>query len=178
MRASEIYETRVVESGNPTMTSMDMINHILVPEYGFQKYRNLKMYIKHISNVHYITVTFGMGWLKISLFNRKTMNADDELMVSGGNKTEEFIGFREKHKLLNKITDWTRHFSSTDPIVETVSFNPGDKVTYSLQPNKRLSPKGNAVFKSISSAKKNHAYIETETQGTILVPLSELSPRD
>jgi hypothetical protein len=34
------------------------------------------------------------------------------------------------------------------------------------------------VIKTISSAKKDHAYIETEKQGTLLVPFKELMHRD
>lgn len=59
----------------------------------------------------------------------------------------------------------------------SITFQKGDPVTYDLQPNKRNSPRGNAVFKQMSS-KKNHAYIETETEGTIMVPLAELAPRN
>lgn len=52
-------------------------------------------------------------------------------------------------------------------------FTPGTKVTYQL--NKR--ERGNAVVKSVSTVKKNHVYIVTETEGTILVPVSELVAR-
>lgn len=57
-----------------------------------------------------------------------------------------------------------------------ISFQKGDLVTYDLDPKKRNSPRGNAVFKTMST-KKNHAYIDTETEGTILVPVGELAHR-
>ncbi len=49
-------------------------------------------------------------------------------------------------------------------------FKPNDAVTYQLNKTTR----GNAVIKMASAAKRNHFYIVTETQGTILVPVSEL----
>lgn len=52
-------------------------------------------------------------------------------------------------------------------------FNVGDKVTYRL--NKR--ERGNATISLVSTAKRNHVYIVTETEGTILVPVSELVAR-
>jgi hypothetical protein len=55
-----------------------------------------------------------------------------------------------------------------------MKFQPGHKVTYQF--NKKT--RGNAVIKTISSAKKDHAYIETEKQGTLLVPFKELMHRD
>jgi hypothetical protein len=50
------------------------------------------------------------------------------------------------------------------------AFKIGDKVTY--QKNKR--ERGNAVISSASVAKKNHFYIKTEKEGTIMVPAGEL----
>lgn len=52
-------------------------------------------------------------------------------------------------------------------------FNKGDQVTYQM--NK--ATRGNATVERISTAKKNHVYIITETEGTILVPVSELVAR-
>jgi len=49
-------------------------------------------------------------------------------------------------------------------------FEPGTKVSYQM--NKR--ERGTAVVKSLSTAKRDHAYIITEREGTILVPLGEL----
>lgn len=56
------------------------------------------------------------------------------------------------------------------------SFAKGDLVTYELNPKIRNSPRGKAEFLQMSTTKKNHAYIKTETQGQILVPLDELEP--
>lgn len=50
------------------------------------------------------------------------------------------------------------------------TFKPNDKVTY--QKTKR--ERGSATVKSASTAKKGHYYIETETEGTLLVPADEL----
>ncbi len=175
MRAYELYE-----SGTTTMTALDMARHILVPQYGFKEYTPDRMFVKYISDAFYITAQCYDGSMVVSLFNRNTLKTDDQLSVDGPrNKTGDIIGFSEKHKILNKITQWVKQFGSSDPVVESAgSFSAGDPVTYDLQPNKRNSPRGNAVFKSVSTAKKNHAYIETETEGTILVPISELLARN
>lgn len=54
-----------------------------------------------------------------------------------------------------------------------MTFNSGDKVTYDLFPNKRNSPRGEAVFSSYST-KNRHCYIRTTEGKTIHVPLVEL----
>jgi hypothetical protein len=66
---------------------------------------------------------------------------------------------------------YNRLIRKTDEEVELdESFKVGDKVTY--QKNKR--ERGNAVISSISAAKKNHFYLKTEKEGTIMVPGGEL----
>jgi hypothetical protein len=50
------------------------------------------------------------------------------------------------------------------------AFKIGDKVTY--QKSKR--ERGNAIISGVSAAKKNHFYIKTEKEGTIMVPAGEL----
>jgi hypothetical protein len=50
----------------------------------------------------------------------------------------------------------------------------GAKVTY--QKNKR--ERGNATVERVSTTKKHHVYIKTETEGTLLVPVSELLPSE
>jgi hypothetical protein len=50
------------------------------------------------------------------------------------------------------------------------AFKVGDKVTY--QKSKR--ERGNAVISSVSATKKNHFYLKTEKEGTIMVPGGEL----
>jgi hypothetical protein len=52
----------------------------------------------------------------------------------------------------------------------TENFKVGDKVTY----QKSKKERGNAVISSASAAKKNHFYIKTEKEGTIMVPVGEL----
>lgn len=167
MRASELFEF-----WSPKETSQEFANTFLVHHFGFQEFKKDFMYVKSISKSHYITVRCS-SYMALDLFNRDTMKSEDKIVLDGE------VTSKTKQLALNKIAEWTRKFSDKDPEVKMteapIAFQKGDPVTYDLQPNKRNSPRGNAVFKMMSS-KKNHAYIETETEGTIMVPLAELAP--
>ncbi len=118
MRAHEIFESDILESGQPKIDALGMARHVLVPQYGFKEYTPDRMFIKYISKSYYIAFQCGLGTATLGLFNRNTMKTDDKLFLSGGNNNGPFIGFKEKHQILNKITDWARQFSDTDPQIE------------------------------------------------------------
>lgn len=83
---------------------------------------------------------------------------------------------KEKIKELEaakKIMSSTKELKEQIKVVShsiTESFKTGDKVTY----QKSKKERGNAVISSASTAKKNHFYIKTEKEGTIMVPAGEL----
>ncbi len=75
------------------------------------------------------------------------------------------LPFTQAHNL------WKNVSRDLDEEVELdEAFKVGDKVTY--QKSKR--ERGNAVISSASTAKKNHFYLKTEKEGTIMVPAGEL----
>ena len=50
-------------------------------------------------------------------------------------------------------------------------FKVGDRVTYNTY---KKNQRGKAVITRVSTAKKNHFYINTDKEGTIMVPMDEL----
>lgn len=163
MRAHEIYESKI--------SPIEFCEQTLIGKFGFKESIPGVQFTKFLSDHFYVVVKAHEHSTTFNayLFNRKTWKTDKEF--------EFQVNERGANKLLNVITKWTRELSDADPVIESVgSFTAGDPVTYDLQPNKRNSPRGNAVFKAMSS-KKNHAYIETETEGTIMVPIAELELR-
>ena len=110
MRAYEIYE-----ASEPKITPLEFCQSVLAQQYGFEEHTPGKMFVKYISKDYYITAQCAFSLMTLCLFNRNTMKIDDKFSIDGGNRGGEFIGRSEKHKVLNKITDWTRQFSSASP---------------------------------------------------------------
>jgi hypothetical protein len=113
MRAYEIYESNFLEASMAKMSSLDMARHILIPQYGFQEHIPDRLFAKFISKEFYITAQCYEHSITLSLFNRRTKRTDDKFEIDG--KNTDFIGFNEKGKILNKIVEWTKQFSDTDP---------------------------------------------------------------
>jgi hypothetical protein len=98
------------------------------------------------------------------MFTSKDMGlpSDDEMVTVNGDLTS---AAKEAAKKLGSNRVYVMEEVELDE-----SFKVGDKVTY--QKSKR--ERGNAVISSISAAKKNHFYLKTEKEGTIMVPRGEL----
>lgn len=123
MRAHEIYESEILESGISKITALEMARHVLVPQYDFKEYTRDRMFVKYISDTYYITAQCWSSAFTLALFNRKTMKTDDIITIESNTRNDDFIGFREKHQILNKLVEWTKQFSDTDPRVEEAVTN-------------------------------------------------------
>lgn len=101
------------------ITSLEMAQDILVPEFGFKEFTKNRMYIKYISSSFYITAQCYDGAFVLALFNRKTMKTDDELIIHGkANEIGKIISDKDQNKILNKLTQWVKQFSSKDPALD------------------------------------------------------------
>jgi len=99
-----------------------------------------------------------------------------EKIVAGamtGRPLEMKEAFAEEiqQRIINRLEE--KYMEMTEPLDE--AFKQGDVVTY----QKSKKERGNATIKSASTGpKKNHFYIATEKEGTILVPAGELELKE
>lgn len=110
MRAHELYESNA-------QSALDFAQTVLVPKFGFKASTKGFLFHKMLSDAHYITVRCS-SYISVDLVNRKTMKSEDSLTVHGHNSDVDMSKASNRNQVLNKITQWTRQFSSDSPVVD------------------------------------------------------------